>query len=419
MNAAGFTSLVLRAVTLASKFLLIVALAKYLEPSELGIFGLIGVTVALTIYIAGFEFYAYNTRELLKRDDNEKPKLIKDQLVFHLFSYLFVFPLLLLVFVYEWLPWEYLGWFYLLSILEHLSQESYRLLITLSRPIEANIVLFCRSGAWVYVIIGMIVFIDATRDLDFILGGWLIGVTLSLLLTGKYLSCYNWAGVFKQPVDRYWVRQGIRVSLVFFFAVLSIKIMEFSDRYFIRYFFDDSHVGVYTFFANIANVVQTFVYAGVISIIFPKLIQAYQNKNYQEYRQLLKNMALLSIMGVAIVSVLIVLFVSPVLTFIGKEVYVNNLQVLWIMIGTMGVIVIGFLPHYGLYVRSMDTAILLASVLASIVAILMNVILVPRYGLVGAASSTLIGATTLITAKYALLLMNSRNSVQVAHQSDV
>ena len=104
MNAAGFTSLVLRAVTLASKFLLIVALAKYLEPSELGIFGLIGVTVALTIYIAGFEFYAYNTRELLKRDDNEKPKLIKDQLVFHLFSYLFVFPLLLLVFVYEWLP---------------------------------------------------------------------------------------------------------------------------------------------------------------------------------------------------------------------------------------------------------------------------------------------------------------------------
>ena len=40
----------LRGITLASKFALLLVLAKYLEPSDVGLYGLIAVTVAYGMY---------------------------------------------------------------------------------------------------------------------------------------------------------------------------------------------------------------------------------------------------------------------------------------------------------------------------------------------------------------------------------
>ena len=68
-------------------------------------------------------------------------------------AYAVVLPLLLTVFLCGLISWKYAGWFYVLLIIEHISQESGRLLITLSRPTRASIVLFLRSGIWVYAVL--------------------------------------------------------------------------------------------------------------------------------------------------------------------------------------------------------------------------------------------------------------------------
>ena len=81
----------LRGTTLASKFLLIFFLAKFLEPKQLGLYGLLTVTIGYALYLLGFDFYTFTTREIIKLKRHEWGGLLKDQgalsLVLYVLSY--------------------------------------------------------------------------------------------------------------------------------------------------------------------------------------------------------------------------------------------------------------------------------------------------------------------------------------------
>ena len=140
----GVIGVGLRSITLASKFILLVYMAKLLSPEQIGVYGIFVATISYALYFLGLDFYVINTREILaKSDKKEKARLVRDQLAFHGVVYIFVLPMLLVVFMAGLLPWKYIVWFYVLLVLEHLSQEAIRLFFTLSLPIVAN-----RFGHW-------------------------------------------------------------------------------------------------------------------------------------------------------------------------------------------------------------------------------------------------------------------------------
>lgn len=72
-------NIALRGMTLGSKFLLIFFLARFLEPAELGLYGLLVATIGYALYLLGLDFYTYSTREILKRERNEWGGLLKNQ----------------------------------------------------------------------------------------------------------------------------------------------------------------------------------------------------------------------------------------------------------------------------------------------------------------------------------------------------
>lgn len=88
----------LRAVTLAVKFAFILALAVFLPPEEVGLYGLITVTVSYSIYFVGFEFYTFSTRDLVARPRSEWSRLLSNQLVFFGLMYVVVLPAFSIVF---------------------------------------------------------------------------------------------------------------------------------------------------------------------------------------------------------------------------------------------------------------------------------------------------------------------------------
>ena len=88
----------LRGITLASKFALLLVLAKYLEPSDVGLYGLIVVTVAYSMYPLGFEFYTYSTREVIKAENAIKGRYLKSQMTLHALLYVLVLPIFILIF---------------------------------------------------------------------------------------------------------------------------------------------------------------------------------------------------------------------------------------------------------------------------------------------------------------------------------
>jgi O-antigen/teichoic acid export membrane protein len=392
MLKTGLANILLRGLTLASKFLLLMFLARLLPPSDLGIYGLVVVTISVSLYLLGLDFYTYNTREILAGDRSGYALKIRDQLVFHGATYAVVLPALLLVFVSGTLAWKYAGWFYILLVLEHLSQESYRLLITLSRSSVANLVLFLRAGIWVFAVAALGIFTPSVVSLNLVFGCWLVGVTASLVLAGFVLRNLPWRSVLYKQINWPWIRRGVKISSRFFAASICLLGVQYADRYFLQHFHGAADVGIYTLFWQIANTIQIFVYTAIATVLFPKLVESFQKGDLAAYRLHMRRLVIGVAGSILLVGMGIIIIIRPVLTIVGKEVYRDHLQVGWILIAAIAILSLSYIPHLALYVRRRDRAIVTASGSALGAALVAHLILIPSLGPVGAAWGTLIAA---------------------------
>ncbi|MFQ6009257.1 MAG: lipopolysaccharide biosynthesis protein [Candidatus Zixiibacteriota bacterium] len=413
MLKTSIINVVLRGLTLSSKFVLLLFIARYLSTEELGVFGLMTVTIAISLYFLGMDFYVYNTREILARKMSKCVPLIRDQLVFHGLTYIIVLPLLLVVFAGGLISWEYCGWFYLLLVLEHMSQEASRLLITLSRSNMANLVLFFRSGAWVYVAVAVGIFLDNARSLSIIWTGWMIGILVSLGLTAYTLRWLAWQKVRRISINWGWIKNGARISLPFFCATVALMGIQYADRYFLQHDYGEASVGIYTFYAQIANAVQTFVFTGITMILYPKIVAAHQQGRLAEYRHLMRKLGL-GVTGALVVLVgAVVAAIKPILAVVGKPIYADHLTIFWIMLGSTVLLTCSDIPHYALYAKHRDREIIASTIAAFVVAIVANGLLVPRYGLHGAAFATMTAFAALGCLKTVFLIKGENYSQQM------
>lgn len=396
----NLVNLTLRSITLISKFVLLLYIAKYLSPSDLGIYGLINAAITMAIYFLGMDFYIYNTRELLKYAENQVSILIRDQLIFHFLTYIFVLPLLLILFFINILPWDYIIWFYILLVLEHLSQESYRILITLSKAVYANSVLFFRSGAWCYVIIFLMMIEKLEKSLPTIWIGWIIGILCSLLVTYYALRKLVWQVIWSTSINWMWIKNGIYFSLPYLLGTISLKTVEYSDRFFLSYFYGVQQVGIYTLFSSIANVVQVFVFTGVISILYPKIIKTYQQGNLTEYKLLMNKMFVRSLLSGSICILLSYLLIHPVLIIINKPIFFQHIETYWLLLIATFLIITSQCSHYELFVKEKHKEILFCTAIGSILTILADIALVPYFGLNGAAVGLILGNMGITFLKY-------------------
>lgn len=399
MLKTGIMNILLRGLTVAGRFLLLLSIARFLSPEAMGIWGLVNVTITISLYFLGLDFYTFNTREILAQDDLHRTPMIRDQIVFHGLIYIIFLPLLLIVFLVGLLSWKYALWFYLLLMLEHLSQESTRLLTTLSRPTMANAVLFLRSGAWVLAVMAMMLAAPATRTLPVIWTGWAVGVASSLALAGYALRKLPWESSRDIAVDWAWIRRGMKVALPFFCATMSFEVIQYADRYFLQHFWGDALLGVYTFYAGIANVIHTFIFAGIIMILYPRIIAAYQQGDLSAYRALLRRMGIGIVGGLAGLSAIALLLIKPVLQVVNKQLYVEQFPVFGVMLVMTALLTVSYLPHYVLFVRRRDMAIIGSTLAGLVTAIGANALLVPSYGLMGAAGATLAAIAVMLTGK--------------------
>lgn len=403
----GLANIILRGLTLVSKFVLLLFIAKYLTPEELGIWGIMFVTISMSLLFMGLDFYVFNTREILAVEPNRRVLHIRDQAAFHASVYLFLLPVLLVVFFLDIIPWKYIGWFYALLVLEHIAQELYRLLITIGRPTMANAVLFIRSGAWIFAAIAIGYFYEDTRSLPLFWAAWMGGVSVSIVLSLYSLRHYPWGEIRKNRVNWKWIKKGISICLPLFTATISFMGIQFADRYFIQYYHGDAQVGIYTFYANIANVIHTFILTGLIMILYPKIIEAFQKNDYEQYCALMRRMTIGVLVGLAILAPIAAILVKPVLVLVGKEVYAEHSDIFYIMLGTVAFLTVSYLPHYALFVRHRDRAIILSTMMALIIAGIGNFLLVPKYEIRGAAFATLGAMASMVIFKLILAVKYS------------
>jgi O-antigen/teichoic acid export membrane protein len=410
------TNVTLRALTLAGKFALTLAIARVLGPEALGVYGLVVSAMAISVFALGLEYHFYSIRRLVLLGPDERAALIRDQVVLHGVTLAIAVPLLVVGFVTDVagvLPPGARFWYVALLALELLSQELGVVLIALERPLQSNAVLFVRSAAWAYLVIPWLVFRPDT-GMDMVFAAWWVGAASSLMVAAYYLRDLPWSRARRAPVDWSTIRTGLRVALPFVFTTGASIGMLFVDRFIIEYFLGLTAVGIYTFFAGITTALHTLIYSGVSVVRMPRLVHAHDGGNHTAFRRELMMMVAITGTAVAIVAAVLLLAIDPILAFTGRSVYAENRAVFHVLLAAAAVRCLADIAIYALYARHRDVVLVVVNVGAFAVALAANLQLLPRWGLQGAAIAALIGASTLLIGATLAAFVGRRHDAAAA-----
>lgn len=396
-------NLFFRFLTLGAKMLLGFFMIKYISEAEFGVYSIITKTLTFSIILLGLDFYTFSSRDILQGKKEEQGQKIRDQFSFYLLSYIVLLPLLLFVFVFNTISWEYVFWFYLLLVLDHFTQELYRVLLVFKKPVIASALFFIKVGFWILPLFVLwILGYENFYNIKSILLFWSIFEIIALLFGFYFFIKLPFTIDFKIPINWSWLKKGILISLPFFIGTIASNIIEFSDLYMIKAHFGeqgDTQVGIYSFFVGMGNIVQMFVQSAILIVFAPKLLESF-SKDKLKYNKLHKQMSKQNILASIGIAGVVFVFLLPLVQFLDKSSIENNYSLIYYLVGAKVLFNISMIYHYHLYVRHEDKSIITTMIIAAVINVCLNIFLIPLYGIYGAAYATFISFAFILIFKY-------------------
>lgn len=347
----------LRGATLISKFALIFVLAKLLSPQDVALYGLMAATIGYALMALGLDFYTYGTRDLIATPRQSWACKLRDQGVFYVAIYALVLPLALLLFDQGLLPWSMALWFFPLLAVEHLAQELNRLLIAISEPLWASMVLFLRSGFWAFAVAAWIWWHPASRQLSIVFGAWLLSAALACALALWPLRLIDRQSLHN-PIDWTWIGRGIKVALPFALATLCLRAIYTTDRYLIEWLDGVQVLAAYVLFVSMANAVTSFLDAGVFSFQYPRLLAAANSGKQAVFALELKRLWRNTLLATGLLVVAAYVVAQPIVQWLDQPAYATHLGLLPWTLTAVALMAVSMVPHYALYARHRDGAII-------------------------------------------------------------
>jgi len=353
----------LRVFTMGSKFILIFALARLLTPSDVGLYGLITATVSFSILLIGADYYTYSQRELLARPLQQWSFVIQHQIKALFILYIVFIPIHFLIFIMGFIDWKYAVWFFLLLVVEHISQEIYRLLVAMHKQLIASWVFFIRFGSWVFLLLPLMYFNVQYQNLETLFSVWMMGSLLSIIV-GSVAIKKILPGWDRVKTDYAWLKKGFKVGGLFLVSTLCFKALLTFDRYSVEALGSIEMLGVYVFYIGIVMSAFSLLEPAVFSFLYPRMLQAYQAKDTTKYQKLLKELVV-STVGVSVVLALVIWYATPlIILWIDKPIYSYFLSAFIYIIFAGFLYAIGHIPHYALYAMKEDKWIVSAHITA-------------------------------------------------------
>ena len=354
------SNIIIRAISMLSRFLLIIVMAKLLPQSELGIYGLLVAGISFSVLFVGFDYYTYSNRELLSVSKDEWSRVVVNQMYAYIPLYLLFFLIAFGLYFYDVFPNSYFIWFFILLIVEHISIEQNRLLNTMQRQLSATIVLFLRSGFWVLFMLPFMIYVDELKSLNTVLYAWLVGGIISIVFgTLKIKQVINNWKLIKPSYD--WIIKGYKIGLLFILGTISFRIISTGDRFLLEQWSDVSIVGIYVFYTSLTLGASAFIHAGVVVFSTPNIISAYQRNDFELFDTLMYKFFKELSFSIIIMMLLLVFLMPYVVNWVGKASYVEEYNVFYIILGTTAVTVMNSHPGTYLYASRRDKYILFSN----------------------------------------------------------
>lgn len=179
-------------------------------------------------------------------------------------------------------------------------------------------------------------------------------------------------------------------------ATIGTWILSLSDRYIIEYFRGSAEVGLYSMGGNIASKSITLVISSLMLAIGPVLINTWESENREHTEALLGQLTRLAILLVLPMVVGLSVLANPIFQVLTTSAYLPGAAVLsWVSLGAF-IYGLSLLAYTGLILAKKTVTMAQNYLLAGIVNVVLNLLLVPRFGFVAAAVNASIGYAILL-----------------------
>lgn len=389
-------------VNILNKGISIVLLPIYtffLSPEQFGLvdyLAAIGAIVAVTVSLEVSQAIARYLPEEIKRPRDSSP-LISSAIISLLVTFsLFVLPTLLLA--------------------EHIS------LLLFDTAENAHLIQLC---ALVYVLTGFVTLfntilvasLDSKKSVIFSLintlgngtSSYLLLVNTELrveaLILGQIvgasiaLLCFYKAvlGNVKLTFDRQYFSKIYSFSLPLIPSSVGVILALFTDRLMIKEFLDLESLGVYGIALRVATI-MTLVTTGFRTAITPLIYASYEDEYTKD--KIINMFYLYLGLGLSIVLA-VLLFQTQIVLYLSSPDYIGATEVIAILCITVFISnCYVFFP--GLSLANKTGVISMVNIVGMLLNLTLNLILIPRYGLAGAANATMISAVITFMAHFTL-----------------
>jgi len=410
------SALILRALTLASRFLLSLLLARMLLPAEMGQYGLLTAALAFALLAVGLEFYSYTLRELVPATPERRARIIADQMALGSAALLAVGIVVAGAVAAGLFPARLAPWFLVILVTEHVSLEATRILIITWRPVRAYIGVFLRGGIWVYAMALLMFAAPSTRTLETVLVWWALGGVLSIAFSAFSMTDLPWSELRGYRSDLKIIGEGLRTARPFMLTAAGALVISYVDRFVIDAFVGREALGIYTFYSTI--LIGLLSLGGSVSHQFlPKVIAGHA-AGPDAFRAALRSFLWSMLALVSGTMIISSLAMAPMLAALGLSAYGAGIGVFYAMLPGIFLRMLADVPSYALYAARSDNHLLICNLGAAVVSTLLNLLLVPRLDIYGAALAGGIASAVLFLSLTGLAVYGMREKRKEAGGPD-
>ncbi len=376
-------------------------LTRILTKEDYGIMAVITVTISFASQLSGLGLKDSILRFYSSYKGDEKRIFISTIFFFTLITAIISVVILIFSFIVYMLLWKSLGTYYFNSFL-------LASLLIIFRIITANIITIFRAEEKVRNVI----FIDLATRYSGLLGsviltiiyhnlyGYFAGLAITEGVLALYLVYTIRHHIGFHAIHWKLLPNAIRYGLPLSISNISTFFLMAGDRYFVGYFLGASAVATYTVVYNLCNYVFELVKNVFYNTFMPLIINHWNKGEVDKSEKLLSLHFRLYIMFTIPAIIGLTAIRSEALILIAGNKYADAYYLIPYLASAIAVNGLSHVTFSGLYYKANSKIILTITAFCAILNAVLNFILIPRIGLVGAAWATGITYFMMVFAGY-------------------
>lgn len=363
--------------------------ARILQPEGTGKVAFVQSAITYFTYIAMLGVAGYGRRECAKvRDDPAKLSgLVKELLCINLVSTVVAYILLFLS----------------LFIIPKFSDNK-TLFITMSATILLQTIgiewLYQALEKYSYITVRSLIFkiisiililIFVRQPSDYILYGGILTFSLSASFLMNFINARRYVSIRDAQIHD--LKRHLSPIMVFFFSSIIITVYGQLDALMIGFMKGDYEVGIYNAALRIKSVVVS-VSTAITGVLIPRMTAYYNKGSQKEFYELLTKSFRVTLSLMFPMTIFIMLNPKDVLMVLGGEKYLSADSALLVLMACSIVLSLtNFFGNQILIPKGMEKRYSFSVFVGLLIDIVLNILLIPGLGAVGAAIATLVTET--------------------------